>query len=135
MFMDARKAHLNPKCGEDVYIELPDEAGASEGMSGTLQFWMYGMRQVAQAWEKWNSTKMEAAGFKRGIGNSVVFYHEGRNVSVLVHGDDFVAVGDDENVEWLKLLAVGWFEMKVRGKLGEGDSDEKEMVILGRRVR
>ena len=26
MFIDAKKAHLNPKCAEDVYIELPDEA-------------------------------------------------------------------------------------------------------------
>ena len=52
LFMDARKAHLNPKCDEEVYIELPEEAGASEGVCGKLQFWMYGMRQAAQAWEE-----------------------------------------------------------------------------------
>ena len=27
MFVDARKAHLNPECLEDVCIELPEEAG------------------------------------------------------------------------------------------------------------
>ena len=69
------------------------------------------MRQAAQAWEEWYSGKMETAGFKRGVGNAVVFYHAGRDVAVLVHGDDFVTVGDDEDVEWFKLLAVGWFEM------------------------
>ena len=26
LFIDARKAHLNPKCQQDVYIELPAEA-------------------------------------------------------------------------------------------------------------
>ena len=135
LFMDARKAHLNPRCDEEVYIELPEEAGASADMCGKLQFWMYGMRQAAQAWEEWYSGKMETAGFKRGVGNAVVFYHAGRDVAVLVHGDDFVTVGDDEDVEWFKLLAVGWFEMKVRGKLGEDENDEKEMVILGRRMR
>eukprot|EP00973_Karenia_brevis_P000592 83559-Karenia_brevis.AAC.1 len=31
MFVDARKAHLNPKCDEDVYIQLPEEYGASPG--------------------------------------------------------------------------------------------------------
>ena len=56
-------------------------------------------------------------------------------MSVLVHGDDFVAVGEDEDVEWFRKVAVGWFEMKVRGKLGDGTNDEKEMVILGRRMR
>jgi hypothetical protein len=24
---DAKKAHLNPKCEEDVYLELPEELG------------------------------------------------------------------------------------------------------------
>ena len=27
MFIDAKKAHLNPKCEDDVYIELPPECG------------------------------------------------------------------------------------------------------------
>ena len=30
-FIDAKKAHLNPPCLEDVYIELPDEAGRPNG--------------------------------------------------------------------------------------------------------
>ena len=29
MFIDAKKAHLNPKCLEDVYMELPAECGAA----------------------------------------------------------------------------------------------------------
>ena len=28
LFIDARKAHTNPKCEGDVYIELPEECGA-----------------------------------------------------------------------------------------------------------
>ena len=31
LFLDARKAHLNPKREENVYIELPEEAGAEGG--------------------------------------------------------------------------------------------------------
>ena len=54
---------------------------------------------------------------------------------MLVHGDDFVAVGEDEDVEWFRKLVVGWFEMKVRGKVGGGEEDKQEMVILGRRMR
>ena len=40
LFMDAKKAHLNPRCQEDVYIELPEEAGAGEGVCGKLDFWI-----------------------------------------------------------------------------------------------
>ena len=30
MFIDVKKAHLIPKCDQDVYVELPPEAGAGE---------------------------------------------------------------------------------------------------------
>ena len=39
MFIDAKKAHLNPKCEEDQYIELPEECGAPEGYCGKLNYW------------------------------------------------------------------------------------------------
>ena len=38
MFVDAKKAHLNPS-GEDVFIELPEEAGAGYGKCGRLNYW------------------------------------------------------------------------------------------------
>ncbi len=34
LVIDARKAHLNSKCEEDVYIELQEECGAAPGISG-----------------------------------------------------------------------------------------------------
>ena len=41
LFIDARKAHLNPRCEQDVYIELPAEAGSKPGMCGKLEFWLW----------------------------------------------------------------------------------------------
>ena len=99
LFMDARKAHLNARCEEEVYIELPEEAEVAEGVCGKLEFWMYGMRPAAQAWEECYALRMEEVGFKRGFRSSVVFYYEEQDVSVFVHGDDIVAVGEDEVVE------------------------------------
>ena len=40
LLMDVRKAHLNPKCEEDVYIELPAECGAPPGTCGKLNIWL-----------------------------------------------------------------------------------------------
>ena len=51
MFIDARKAHLNPTCEEDVYFELPEECGAGPEICGKLNFWLNGFRKAAAAWE------------------------------------------------------------------------------------
>ncbi len=51
LFVDAKKAHLKPRCLADVYIELPEEARCPKGMCGKLNFWLYGFRKAASAWE------------------------------------------------------------------------------------
>jgi hypothetical protein len=68
LFIDARKAHLNPVCEQDIYICLPKEAGAGPGVIGKLNDWLYGFRPAAQAWEKLYSEKLVGAGFTRGAG-------------------------------------------------------------------
>ena len=45
LFIDVKKAHLNPRCQQDVYIELPAEAEGGPGMCGKLNFWLYGLDQ------------------------------------------------------------------------------------------
>ena len=49
VFIDVKKAHLNPRCYEDVYIELPEEAGRPKAVCGKLRFWLYGFRRAASA--------------------------------------------------------------------------------------
>ena len=66
MFIDAKKAHWNPGCDQEVFIDLPDEAEAGEGMCGRLVYWLYGCRPAAQAWENFHAEKLEGVGFKRG---------------------------------------------------------------------
>eukprot|EP00973_Karenia_brevis_P065120 9041800-Karenia_brevis.AAC.1 len=73
MFINVKKAHLNPECEEDVYLELPKECHCPPGHCGKLKYWMYGLRQAAAAWEKCLSC-------------DVVLYHKERDV---VHGNDF----------------------------------------------
>ena len=104
LFIDVRKAHLNPKCEGDVYIELPEEVGAPTGGCGKLNFWLYGFRPAAAAWEKHYSAKLEEVGFVRGITCGEVFYHEGRDVSLAVHGDDFTFCGIESDLIWIRDL-------------------------------
>lgn len=72
MFIDAKEAHLNPKCEGDVYVSLPEECGRPEGMCGKLNYWLYGFRPAAAAWEKLYAAKFESVGFKRGESCGVV---------------------------------------------------------------
>ena len=135
MFIDVKKAHLNPRCEEDVYIELPEECGAPPGMCGKLNFWLYGFRKAASAWESLYSEKLEGVGFGRGDACGVVFYHEEKDPSLAVHGDDFTFCGYEEDSFWIRDLMASWFEIKVRGVLGRDPQDDKEIVILGRLVQ
>ena len=39
---------------------------------------------------------MESVGFKRGAHSPVVFYHEEKDLSCVVHGHDFLFEGESE---------------------------------------
>ena len=74
-------------------------------------------------------------GFKRGESCGVVVYHKERDISMAVHGDDFTLTGLEEYLFWIRDLMKSWLEIKVRAVLGPDSKDDKEVVILGRRVR
>ena len=65
----------------------------------------------------------------------MLFYHEKRDLAIAVHGDDFVACGFDEDLQWLAEYVKGCFEVKVRAVLGGDSADDKEVTVLGRTVR
>ena len=71
----------------------------------------------------------------RGQASPVVFWNEERDISVVVHGDDFTFEGEDEDLKWILEKMKEWFELTVRGILGPEVGDDKEVVILGRIVR
>ncbi len=135
LFIDAKKAHLNPRCREDVFIELPEECGAGPGICGKLDYWLYGFRKAAVAWEDLYSSKLVESGFTRGVTCVVVFYHAERDISLVVHGDDFTFEGTGQHLLWVADLMRSWFEIKVRALLGPDEGDDKHVVILGRHVR
>eukprot|EP00973_Karenia_brevis_P019452 2668664-Karenia_brevis.AAC.1 len=71
----------------------------------------------------------------RGVSCGVVFYHKERDISLVVHGDDFTFCGLEEDLMWVRGLMESWFEIKVRAVLGPEPKDDKDVTILGRMVR
>ena len=132
MFIDVRKAHLIPKCEEDVYVRLPEEFGYKVVK---LRRWLYGMRKAANRWEDHYTKKLQEAGFVQGVASPVVFYNPVTGVRCVVHGDDFTFSGKHEELEAVKQWIKGWCDVKFRGIMGSGTGDVKEREVLGRTIR
>ena len=112
MFIDAKKAHLNPRCVEDVYIELPEEAGVASGLCGILEYWLYGFRKAASEWERFYAQSLEEGGFDRGVGCPVLFYHRQKDLAIVVHGDDFIVCGYEGDLRWTASYLQECFQSK-----------------------
>ena len=135
IYIDVKKAHLMPKCEQDVYVELPEEAGVAEDECGKLVYWLYGCRPAARAWEERYSKVLEDAGFNRLRCSPVAFAHRERDLVGVCHGDNFVFVGLDEDLQFVKKVLEENYEIKVEGILGGGEQDQREVENLGRTIR
>ena len=122
-------------CPGDIFIELPEEAGAGPDCVGKLRRMLYGLRSAAATWENHYAANLESVGFRRGAATPVSFFHEARDISVVVHGDDFTFIGDEEALKWVATCMREWYQLKVRAVLGPGEKDAKEAVLLGRIIR
>ena len=136
LFIDVKKAHLNPVCDQDVYFELPEDANPQPSKVGKVIFWLCGFRPAAQARENCHAAKfVDEASFEHGIGSFVSFWQKSRDLACVVHEDDFTFWGFDEDLDRIEILMISWFEVKVRARLGPDQSDDSEVTILGRTVR
>jgi hypothetical protein len=77
---------------------------------------------------------MRSCGFVQGRANATSFYHEEKNLRVVVHGDDFVASGGKEELKWLESQLLKVYPFKMRGILGPEPEDDKEGIILNRKI-
>ena len=63
------------------------------------------------------------------------FYNPGKHISLVVHGDDFTALGGRAELAWYGDGLRAAFGIKVKGHLGESDDCENEPRVLNRIVR
>ena len=53
----------------------------------------------------------------------------------MVHGDDFTTLATDSQLDWYAAELKKYFEIKIRGRLGEGCTGPQEIRIINRIVR
>ena len=73
-------------------------------------------------------------GFQTGVSNPCAFYHPERDITIVVHGDDFTALATDDELNWYETEFQKYFEIKIRGRLGEGCTGPQQIRILNRIV-
>ena len=61
---------------------------------------MYGTRDAGKLWEDCYTQVLESMGFVTGISNPCTFYHPKKEISIVVHGDDFTALAEDSVLDW-----------------------------------
>ena len=75
---------------------------------------VYGTRDAGALWEDCYREAFESMGFKSGSASPCIFHRADRDLTVVVHGDDFTCLGNDTNIDW--------YEAKLAKHLGHGMS-------------
>ena len=135
MLIDVSRAHFYASAVRDVFIQLPaeDPLSSTPGACGKLEKTMYGTLDAAERWAEHYAEVLRAAGFVRGTASPCHFYHAARDIWMLVHGDDFVAVARSEGRAYLEATLRGSYEIKI-DIAGPEEQDAKELKVLGRIV-
>ena len=130
-FIDVRRAYFHAKARRLVYVALPEEDG-EENMCGRLEKALYGTRDAAHNWEHSYVDFLGAVGIKSGRATPCIFYHGGRDIRVVVHGDDFIVLAAAVNLDRFRRQIAKRFEVKFRGRLGPEQKDDTAIRILTR---
>ena len=106
---------------------MPLELGLPRDVVGKFDRCMYGTRDAGASWESCYVDCLVGMGLVQGLGYPCCFEHPQWKVSVVVHGDDFSALGTDEALDKYKKGLQKSVECKMRGRLGVEAHDMKEI--------
>ena len=136
MYADVSRAYFYAKAERPVYVKLPAEdlQPGDENKCGRLRMSMYGTRDAALNWSKEYAGTLKSAGFEQGKSNPCLFRHRDLEVAIMVHGDDFIAVGSEENLKATRAVLENKYKIKVE-VLGTKPGQTRELRILNKVVR
>ena len=132
--MDIRKTYFNALPTRAIYMRLPKEMGMPPDVVARQVRCVYGTRDAGKSWEDTYTLAMENMGFTAGTSNPCVFGNEEKQLMCVVHGDNFTTLGLDEDLNEFEQTLQENFEIKIRGRLGEGCPGPQEIRMLNRIV-
>ena len=139
MINDVSRAFFEAVAKRKVCIELPEEDlkqnERNQDLVGALNMSLYGTRDAAKNWQDEVARMMKIWGFRQGRYNPCLFHHEKWRLVTLVHGDDFVSVGEMAGMQEFRKALENRFKMKTQ-LVGSGGGEEvTEARVLNRIIR
>ena len=102
MLSDVKRAYFHAPTKRELYVEVPKEdPNWQPGLLGRLRLSLYGTRDAAANWQKCVADHLACLGYRQGTSNPCVFWHQGRGIWTLVHGDDYASAGSYDSLKWL----------------------------------
>ena len=133
MILDVKCAFLYGDCKRTIYIELPtQDPRHGTGVVGQLRRAMYGTRDAPQIWAAEVARALATFGCERSVHQPSVYFHRSRQMVIIVHVDDFLCSGTENDCKWLYDSLKAKYDLK--HTLLHPNSNE-EARYLNRRVR
>lgn len=102
MFLDVTNAYFNATPKRNLFIRLPKEMGLPPHCVGRLLKCAYGTRDAGALWEDTYAAALTSIGLTRGKASPCCFVRKARNISIVVHGDDFTLLGLRSDLLWVR---------------------------------
>ena len=132
MVNDVSRAYFYAAAQRPISVEIPveDREPGDEGKVACLNVSLYGTRAAAQNWSNAYSSHLESTGFRRGKASPCNFWHESRQISLTVHGDDYTSTGPERSLRWLDAELQRKFEVKTELLGPDGDKGHVQEVSV-----
>ena len=102
MVDDVKRAYFYAPATRPIYMELPREDYSAEDERedniAKLDMSMYGTRDAAQNWQRTVAGHLISIGFRQGVANPCIFHNATKDVTTIVHGDDYVSTGTGKSM-------------------------------------
>ena len=130
---DISRAHFQGTVQRPIYIRLPaeDRQKCGEDKVGRLVKSMYGTQDASHIWQLdyVNLIYGESGGFRSCRHSAALFHNPNQDVTLAVHGDDFVCLSDGDGLKHIDSLPKSKYTAKDMGTLGHEDSDVKSLQL------
>lgn len=128
--IDISRAHFYGESKRNVYTNLP-EGDEQPGKCAKLVRSMYGTQDASSIWQETYSRLVQEHGIEIGRAWPAIFYDPESDARFMVHGDDFVILGDEQAQKRIEHVLAKKFEYRVDGYIGPGCKSQV-MTVLNR---
>ena len=100
IFVDIIITCFNAIPKRHIFMSLPRKLGLPGHTVAKQIRCVYGTRDAGALWADSYREAFESMEFRSDVASPCIFHHADRDLTVVVHGDDFTRLGNDTNIGW-----------------------------------